>query len=89
LLYAIRAYIRTKVIPSIFGTEYKSVIAFGVASEIHGSERYNALLWLLEKYSLEYMEEGKVYITKHDKVTKVVKIRIESLTGKVSPSPKR
>jgi uncharacterized protein len=78
-----------KVIPSIFGTEYKSVIAFGIASEIDGSERYNALLWLLEKYSPEYVEEGKVYIEKHDKVTKVIKIRIESFTGKVSPAPKQ
>lgn len=77
----------TKVIPSIFGTEYKSVIAFGIASEIHGAERYNALLWLLEKYSPEYIEEGKDYIEKHDKVTKVIKFQIESFTGKISPAP--
>ncbi len=76
----------TKVIPSLFGTEYVSVVVFGLASEIHGSERYNALLWLLEKYSPEYIEEGKVYIKKHDMATKVIKIKIESFTGKVSPA---
>lgn len=76
----------TKVIPSRFGTEYESVVAFGIASEIYGSERYDALLWLLEKYSPEYIEEGKVYIEGHDKVTKVIKIKIESFSGKVSPA---
>ena len=52
----------TKVLPSEFATEYVSVTAFGVASEVLGTERYNALLWILEKYSPEFMEEGKKYI---------------------------
>lgn len=76
----------TKVIPSLFGTEYVSVVAFGVASEAQGSERYDALLWLLEKYSQDYIEEGKAYIRKYDKVTKVIKISIKSISGKSSPA---
>ncbi len=76
----------TKVVPSLFGTEYVSVVAFGVASEVQGSERYNALLWILEKYSPDYIEEGKAYIEKHDGVTKVIKISIKSITGKISPA---
>ena len=72
----------TNVLPSKFGTEYESVIIFGIASEIHGTERYNALLSLLEKYSPEFIEEGKRYIDKKDKATKVIKIEIEHISGK-------
>jgi nitroimidazol reductase NimA-like FMN-containing flavoprotein (pyridoxamine 5'-phosphate oxidase superfamily) len=72
----------TNVLPSKFGTEYESVIVFGVASEVHGTERYNALLLLLEKYSSEFIEEGKNYIEQKDKATKVIKIEIEHISGK-------
>ena len=76
----------TKVLPSKFGTEYMSLVVFGVATEAQGTERHNALLWLLEKYSPEFIEEGKSYIEKHDKVTKVIKISIERISGKISPA---
>ncbi len=74
----------TKVIPSKFSTAYESVVVFGNASEVQGLERYNALLWLLEKYSPEFIEEGKTFIEKQDKVTKVIKISIERTSGKRS-----
>ena len=76
----------TKVLPALFGTEYISAMAFGVASEVHGPERHDALLWLLEKYSANFIEEGKAYIEKHDKATKVIKIRVERISGKISPA---
>lgn len=72
----------TNVLPSKFGTEYESVVAFGIASEARGTERYNALLWLLEKYSSEFIEEGKTYIEQKDKATKVIKIEIAHISGK-------
>lgn len=72
----------TNVLPSKFGTEYESVIIFGIASEIQGIERYNALLYILEKYSPEFIEEGKKYIEQKDKATKVIKIEIEHISGK-------
>ena len=68
--------------PSQFGTEYESVVASGVASEVQGTERYNALVWLLEKYSPDFIEEGKRYIEQKDKATKVMKIEIEHICGK-------
>lgn len=77
---------RTNLLPSEFSTEYESVVVFGVASEAQGAERHNALLWLLEKYSPEFMEEGEIYIGKYDKVTKVIKIDIEQVSGKKSPA---
>jgi nitroimidazol reductase NimA-like FMN-containing flavoprotein (pyridoxamine 5'-phosphate oxidase superfamily) len=72
----------TNVLPSQFGTEYESVIIFGVASEVQGTERYNALLCILEKYSTEFIEEGKSYIEQKDKATKVIKIEIKHISGK-------
>ena len=76
----------TKVLPSEFGTEYVSAVAFGVASEVKGTEWYNALVWLLEKYSSGYIEEGKKYIEKKDKATKVIKIEIQHISGKRAPA---
>jgi uncharacterized protein len=49
-----------------------SAVVFGIASEVQGTERYNALSWILEKYSPEFTEKGKSYIEQKDKVTKVV-----------------
>jgi uncharacterized protein len=76
----------TKVLPSEFSTNYVSVVAFGVASEVQGTERYNALVLLLEKFSPEFMEEGKKYIEKKDKATKVFKIEIQHISGKRAPA---
>lgn len=72
----------TKVLPDKFATEYESAVAFGIASEVNGTERHNALLWLLEKYSPSFIEEGKQYIVQKDKVTKVFKIEIDHISGK-------
>ena len=72
----------TKVLPAEFSTEYVSAVAFGIASEIQGTERYDALLWLVEKYSPAFVEEGKKYIEKNDKATKVIKIEIKHISGK-------
>ena len=77
----------TKVLPSEFGTEYVSAVAFGVASEVQGNERDNALVWILEKYSSEFIEEGKKYIEQKAKATKVMKIEIRHISGK-SPQAK-
>jgi len=75
----------TEVLPSQFSTNYVSAVAFGVASEVQGAERYNTLVLLLEKFSPGFMEEGKKYIEKLDKVTKVIKIEIQHISGKKAP----
>ena len=72
----------TKVLPDKFATEYESAVAFGVASEVNGTERHNALLWLLEKYCPDFIEEGKLYIEQKDKATKVFKIEVNNISGK-------
>ncbi len=75
-----------KVLPSDFSTNYASTIVFGTASEVEGQERYDGLMKLLEKYSPDYLEEGKKYIEKLDNVTKVIKIDIKQLSGKKAPA---
>lgn len=72
----------TNVLPAEFAIKYESALAFGIASEVEGEERYNALLLLLEKYSPEFIEEGKNYIAQKDKATKVIKIEIDHISGK-------
>ena len=72
----------TNVLPAKFSTEYESAVVFGVASEVQGAEQKNALLWLLEKYSPEFIGKGKDYIERKGGTTKVVKIEIPHITGK-------
>lgn len=76
----------TKVLPSEFSTNFISTVAFGVASEVQGEERYDGFLWLLEKYSPEYIEEGKKYIDKMGQVTKLIKIEVQHISGKKAPA---
>jgi uncharacterized protein len=73
---------KTNVLPAEFATKYESVIAFGVASEAQGEERISALQWLVEKYSPEFIEEGKKYIEEKDNATKVIKIEIGHISAK-------
>ena len=40
------------------------------------------LLKLIEKYSPDFLEEGKLYISKAKDATSVVKISIDYMTGK-------
>jgi nitroimidazol reductase NimA-like FMN-containing flavoprotein (pyridoxamine 5'-phosphate oxidase superfamily) len=75
----------TKVLPSEFSTDYVSAVAFGVASEMQGTERYDAFVLLLEKFALDFMKEGRKFIEKLDKVTKVIKIEIQHISGKRAP----
>jgi nitroimidazol reductase NimA-like FMN-containing flavoprotein (pyridoxamine 5'-phosphate oxidase superfamily) len=76
----------TKVLPSEFSTDYVSAVAFGVASEVQGTERYDAFVLLLEKFALDFMKEGRKFIEKLDKVTKVIKIEIQHISGKRAPA---
>ena len=73
---------RAKVLPDKFTTEYESAVAFGTASEVQGSERDNALLSIVEKYSPDFMEEGKKFIAKYNDKTTIIKIAINHITGK-------
>ncbi|MBX4270062.1 pyridoxamine 5'-phosphate oxidase family protein [Clostridium estertheticum] len=73
---------RTQILPDKFSTEYESVIVFGRAIEVFDDEKNTALLEVLDKYSVDYIEQGKEYIQKASKATKVMKINIEHTSGK-------
>ena len=72
----------TELMPSKFSTKYESVIVFGKAHKSQDEEKELALLKLIEKYSPNFLEEGKAYIGKAKDMTTVIKIDIEHLTGK-------
>ena len=72
----------TEVLPSKFGTMYESVIVFGYITEVNGEEKYDALLSIIEKYSGNYIQEGKEYIDKFNDKVKVIKLSITSISGK-------
>jgi uncharacterized protein len=73
---------KTRVLPDKFSTEYESAIVFGTASEVQGEERHNALLSIIEKYSPDFMEEGKKAIAKYDEKTTILKMDIAHISGK-------
>ena len=73
---------RTNVLPSQFGTMYESAIASGVVTGVEGDEKHEALMLFLEKYSADYIQEGTEYMIKAFKRVKVIKLSIETITGK-------
>lgn len=77
---------RTSVVPAEFTSTFESVIAAGTAAVVVGEERYEALMSLIEKYSPQFVEEGRKYIETFDSQTKVVRMKVESMTGKLSPA---
>jgi len=77
----------TRLLPREFNTEFASVIVFGEAAVIQeDSERRLALLKLVEKYSPEFVEEGREYIEAHQAHTTLVKLVIHSMSGKAKRS---
>jgi len=73
-----------EIIPEEFSTRFKSVIAFGNAVEVFEDEKEAGLLALVQRYSSEYIAEGKKYIASDMNKTKVFKIEIEHMTGKAT-----
>lgn len=73
---------QTKVQPSQFATRYESVIVGGRSEEVFAEEKQMALERLLEKYSPEFLPEGQRYIDAHRDKTRVVRISIDTISGK-------
>ncbi|WP_078060533.1 pyridoxamine 5'-phosphate oxidase family protein [Desulfotomaculum copahuensis] len=73
---------RAKVLPAKFSTAYESAIAFGEASFVEGEDKKEILMKFIEKYSSGYKLEGLVAIEKAFSKVKIVKISVESITGK-------
>ncbi|MCE5285645.1 MAG: pyridoxamine 5'-phosphate oxidase family protein [Pelosinus sp.] len=69
-------------LPEKFSTKYESVIVIGRASILTESEKEPALLALINKYSADYLEQGKAYIDKAKGKTTVIKLAVEHSSGK-------
>ncbi|RDY27895.1 pyridoxamine 5'-phosphate oxidase family protein [Romboutsia weinsteinii] len=72
----------TYILSDKFSTNYDSIIVFGKATEAFDEEKNTALIKLLEKYSSDYMDKGKIYIKNAGDKTKVIKISIDYVSGK-------
>jgi nitroimidazol reductase NimA-like FMN-containing flavoprotein (pyridoxamine 5'-phosphate oxidase superfamily) len=73
---------KTQPMPAKFSTKYESVIVFGQAEEVFAVEKRNALEKLLQKYSSDFLEQGRKYIEIGQDKTRVFKLNINRLTGK-------
>lgn len=73
----------TETLPEKFSVKYLSVIIFGSAIEVQGQEKQEALLGFLDKYAAQYVENGKKYLQSNEHKTRVIKITIEHISGKV------
>lgn len=73
---------RTEILPSEFGTIYESAIASGRISNVSDEEKREALMCIIQKYSGDYIQEGIEYIDKYYSRVHVLKLSIETLTGK-------
>lgn len=74
---------RTQVIPGKFTTAYESVLAFGqMQINIPEEERRHALRLLVEKYAPAHREIGEKYIEKSFHRTHILRLNVETVTGK-------
>jgi hypothetical protein len=72
----------SEVVPAKFSTKYKSVILFGIAEEVVGEEKKAGLDALIRKYAPDHLAAGEAYIQADGEKTRVIRIRIDHLTGK-------
>ena len=75
----------SRIIPAALTTHYESVIVFGKGGVIKGDERYRALMLLAEKYASGHMDTAEEEIARLDRKTIVIKIEIETISGKANP----
>jgi len=72
-----------QVVPAEFTTYYRSVIAFGkIRLADDPDEKRKALNLLVEKYSPDYIEEGKKEIESSFKGVQIIVIDVEHISGK-------
>lgn len=71
--------------PQLFATYYRSVTVFGRARILtDDEERRKALIHIIEKYSPEYIEEGKQEIERDWDRVCLIEVKIDHMTGKAA-----
>jgi nitroimidazol reductase NimA-like FMN-containing flavoprotein (pyridoxamine 5'-phosphate oxidase superfamily)/GNAT superfamily N-acetyltransferase len=75
---------RTQVLPRQFSTAYESVLAFGrIVCDLPEEERHKALNLLVAKYSPDFTDISKTYISKSFHRTNILRLDLEHFSGKV------
>ena len=69
-------------LPGQFSTKYRSVILFGRARNVEGSEKDTALEKIIEKYAPDFIRQGALYIRGKKEITSIIGIEIEHKTAK-------
>ncbi len=72
----------TQLEPEMFSTRYESAIATGEVRELAGEEKLRSLMWLIQKYSPAFQEEGAQYIASREDLTRVFALHVDHLSGK-------
>ena len=81
---------RTKVLPAQFSTAYESALVFGrISDRLSEEERRKALNLLAAKYSPDFTEVSKEYISRTFSQTNVLRLDVEHLSGKSKPIGKQ
>jgi nitroimidazol reductase NimA-like FMN-containing flavoprotein (pyridoxamine 5'-phosphate oxidase superfamily) len=75
--------IGVQVKPEKFTTQFQSVICFGMAEELQGTEKKEALIGLIERFSPEFLEKGTDYVNQAWEKTTVFCIHIDAMTAKI------
>ncbi|MCD7932204.1 MAG: pyridoxamine 5'-phosphate oxidase family protein [Tannerellaceae bacterium] len=74
---------KTEVLPAQFSTLYESVMTFGKLALVEDDEeKHRALILISQKYSPEYMDIAKKYITASFARTTLLRLDIERVSGK-------
>ena len=72
-------------VPDKFTVGYKSVVVFGKASVVEDEdEKRMVLREVIKTYSTDYIEAGNEYVEKLFKITDVIKVVPEKISGKAS-----
>lgn len=73
-----------EVMPAAFATKYKSAILLGTIMVVEDiEEKRKGLIAMLEKYSPDFYKAGLDYIDNAFEKTKVLKIKVSQISGKV------
>jgi len=73
----------TEIMPEKFGTLYESVILSGNIEEVFEAQKQAGLEGIVAKYSSNFTEAGREYIEKLWDRTRVFRITITDISGKV------
>lgn len=75
--------LQTELMPEKFATKYWSANAFGLVSNVSDeADKRHGLKCIMKKYAHDYMEQGEKYIDSTIGRARVMKMTIQSITGK-------